>query len=83
MVPAALPIPRSLRVEALLLGEAGLTILAASAATSAPSPLCGQRSDHIHSRDTRTPADLPRAGASASSSFPFRSRMSHRNGVGG
>ena len=61
MVPAALPIPRSLHAEALLLGEAELTILASSAATDAPCPLCGRRSDRVHSRYGRTLADLPRA----------------------
>ena len=59
MVPAALPIPRSLHVEALLLGEDGLTILASSEATDAPCPLCGRRSDRVHSRYGRTLADLP------------------------
>ena len=59
MVPAALPIPRPLRVEALLLGEDGLTILASSAATDAPCPLCGGRSERVHSRYPRTLADLP------------------------
>jgi transposase len=49
-------------VEALLLDEAGLTILASSGATDAPCPLCGQRSDRVHSRYARTLANLPWAG---------------------
>jgi transposase len=61
-VPAVLPIPRSLHVETLLLDEDGLTILASSAATDVPCPLCGQRSDRVHSRYARTLADLPWAG---------------------
>src|SRR5215211_7601217 len=52
-----LPIPPSLRVEALLLADEGLTILASSEATEAPCPLCGERSDRVHSRYTRTLAD--------------------------
>jgi transposase len=48
-----------LHVETLLLDEAGLTILASSAATAAPCPLCGERSERVHSRYARTLADLP------------------------
>jgi transposase len=60
MAPTAvLPIPPSLQVEALLLGEDGLTILAASETIDAPCPLCGERTDRVHSRATRTLADLP------------------------
>src|SRR5215218_1981560 len=53
-----LPIPPSLHVEALVLADEGLTILASSEATEAPCPLCGERSDRVHSRYTRTLADL-------------------------
>jgi transposase len=56
---ASLPIPPSLRVEALLLGGDGLTILASSAATDAPCPLRGRRSGRVHSRSGRALADLP------------------------
>lgn len=59
MVPAVVPIPRSLHVEALLLDEVGLTILASSAAADAPCPCCGQRSQRVHSRYRRALADLP------------------------
>src|SRR4029453_15682673 len=62
VVLAVLPIPRSLHLEALLLGEGGLTILASSEAADAASPLCGQRSERVHSRYARTLADLPWAG---------------------
>ena len=55
----ALPIPRSLRVEALLLSEDGLTILASSEGTHAACPLCGRRADRVHSRYVLTLADLP------------------------
>ena len=55
MGPAAvLPIPPSLHVEALLLNEDGLTILASAEAPDAPCPLCGERADRVHSRATRT-----------------------------
>ncbi len=59
MFPAALPIPQLLHVEALLLNEDGLTILASSEATDAPCPLCGERAARVHSRYLRTIADLP------------------------
>jgi hypothetical protein len=59
MVPACLPIPPSLHVEALLLDEEGLTILASPEATEATCPLCGERAARVHSRYTRTLADLP------------------------
>src|SRR3954447_26136725 len=62
MVPAVLPIPRSLHVETLLLEEDGLTILASAAATGAACPRCGQQSNRVHSRYARTLADLPWAG---------------------
>ena len=59
MVPAVLPISRSLHVETLLLDADGLTILASSGAPDAPCPRCGQRSQRVHSRSTRPLADLP------------------------
>jgi transposase len=48
-----------LHVATLLLDEEGLTILASSDATDASCPLCGERSDRVHSRYARTLADLP------------------------
>lgn len=59
MVPACLPIPPSLHVAALLATDEGVTILAGVEAPDAPCPRCGQHSDRIHSRYTRTLADLP------------------------
>jgi transposase len=59
VVPAYLPIPSSLHVETLLLGDDGLTILAASEEETAHCPLCGLRADRVHSRCVRTLADLP------------------------
>jgi transposase len=59
MVPACLPIPRSLHVEALLLDDHGLTILAAVEDETARCPRCGWRADRIHSWYVRTVADLP------------------------
>ena len=58
-MPACPPIPPSLHVEALVLGEQGLTILASSEATDVRCPVCGGRADRIHSRYARTLADLP------------------------
>jgi transposase len=46
-------------VEALLLGDDGPTIRAASAVEAAGGPLCGERADRVHSRCVRTLADLP------------------------
>ena len=51
---ARLPIPRSLRVEALLLAEDGLAILASSEATDVRCPLCGRRSDWEGRREGRS-----------------------------
>jgi transposase len=59
MPPACLPIPPSLHVETLLLGDDGLTILAAAEDGVARCPLCGWRADRVHSRYVRTVADLP------------------------
>jgi len=59
VVSAVLPIPRSLHVETLFLDADGLTILASSGTPDAPCPRCGQRSQRVHSRYTRTLADLP------------------------
>jgi transposase len=59
MLPACLPIPRTLHVETLLLGDDGLTILAASKGESACCPLCGMCAARIHSRYPRTLIDLP------------------------
>jgi transposase len=63
---AVLPIPRSLHVEMLLLDEEGLTILASSEATDVRCPICGDSAERIHSRYTRTLADLPWAGVTVS-----------------
>ena len=62
MVPAALPIPRSVPVEMLLRGEEGRTIRATSAAAEARCPVCGEPSRRLHRRYRRTLADLPWAG---------------------
>src|SRR5215211_5141180 len=59
MLPADLPIPPSLHVETLLLGDDGLMILAAADDETARCPLCGWRADRVHSRSVRTVADLP------------------------
>jgi hypothetical protein len=63
MPPACLPIPPLLRVETLLLGDDGLTILAAADDEAARCPLCGWRADRVHSRYAPSAADLERAVA--------------------
>src|SRR5687767_15958476 len=55
-------IPPSLRVDALLVGDDGITIRVITEATAARCPLCGEPADRVHSRATRTLADLPWAG---------------------
>jgi transposase len=62
VVPACLPIPPSLHVEAIALGEEGFTILASSEATDVRCPVCGGPAERVHSRYRRTLADLPWAG---------------------
>jgi transposase len=60
MDPAAsFLIPPSLHVQALLLGEDGVTIRAVSDATDVRCPICGEPAERIHSRYRRTLADLP------------------------
>jgi transposase len=52
-------IPPSLRVEALLVGDDGLTVRVGSEAADVRCPVCGEPADRVHSRATRTLADLP------------------------
>jgi hypothetical protein len=59
VVPTCIPVPPSLHVEALLLADDGLTILASSEANSVRCPVCGQGTDLVHSRYSRSIADLP------------------------
>src|SRR5215217_6987491 len=60
MDPAAsFLVPPSLHVQALLLGEDGVTIRAVSEATWVRCPLCGEPTDRVHSRYERTLGDLP------------------------
>jgi transposase len=55
-------IPPSLRAEALLVADDGLTIRVDSATAGARCPLCGEPAGRVHSRVTRTLADVPWAG---------------------
>jgi transposase len=60
MDPAAsFLLPPSLRVEALLFRDDGVTVRAVSEAVEARCPICGEPADRVHSRYTRTLADLP------------------------
>src|SRR5262245_16053354 len=52
-------IPPSLRVEALLVGDDGLTLRVLAQTPEAHCPLCGEPADRVHSRATRTLADVP------------------------
>ena len=55
-------IPPSLHVDALLVGDDGLTIRVLAETPAARCPLCGEPAERVHSRATRTLADLPWAG---------------------
>src|SRR5687768_351009 len=59
--PARL-LPPSLRVEALLVADGGITIRLATDAAAAPCPLCGEPAARVHSCAARTLADVPWAG---------------------
>jgi transposase len=60
MEPAAsFLVPPPLHVEALLLGEDGVTIRAVSEAADVRCPVCGEPAERVHSRYRRTLADLP------------------------
>lgn len=52
-------VPPSLHVEALLLGEDGVTIRASAEATDVRCPVCGEPAERVHSRYTRMLGDLP------------------------
>ena len=56
-------IPPSLHVDALLVGDDGLTIRVFAETPEVRCPLCGEPAERVHSRATRTLADLPWAGA--------------------
>src|SRR5215216_6781289 len=62
VAPVARLVPPSLRVDALLVGDDGLTIRVLAETAEARCPLCGEPADRVHSRATRTLADLPWAG---------------------
>jgi transposase len=69
---SSLPLPPSLHVETLMLGNDSLTILASPDATDASCPLCGERSNRVHSRYVRTLAD--RSWADVTVCFLIRAR---------
>jgi hypothetical protein len=56
---ASFLIPASLHVEALLLGDDGVTSRAVSETGEARCPVCGESTDRVHSRYARMLADLP------------------------
>jgi transposase len=60
--PVCRLVPPSLHVDALLVGDDSLTIRVLAQTTEARCPLCGALAAHVHSRATRTLADLPWAG---------------------
>jgi transposase len=62
VAPVARLIPPSLHVDALLVGDDGLTIRVVAEEAGVHCPVCGEPADRVHSRTTRTLADLPWAG---------------------
>ena len=73
MFPAGcLAIPPSLHVEALLLEDDGVTIMASSEVSDTRCPVCGHPAHRVHGRYIRTLADLPWAGV------PVRLRLAVR-----
>jgi transposase len=60
--PVCRLVPPSLHIGALLVGDDSLTICVLAETTEARCPLCGERAARVHSRATRTLADLPWAG---------------------
>jgi transposase len=59
---AARLLPPSLRVDALLGADDGITVRAISESTDVRCPICGEPADRVHSQATRMLADLPWAG---------------------
>jgi transposase len=59
VAPVCRLVPPSLHVDALLVGDDSLTIRVLAQTTEARCPLCGERAARVHSRATRTLADLP------------------------
>lgn len=62
VAPVCRLVPPSLHVDALLVGADSLTICTVAQGTETRCPLCGERAARVHSRATRTLADLPWAG---------------------
>lgn len=55
-------LPEGLRITYLSANGAGLVLHVEPEAGSAPCPVCGSRSERVHSRYTRTASDLPWRG---------------------
>jgi hypothetical protein len=55
-------LPTGFRIEHMRSDRGGLTLLAEPEARSARCPICGSRSERVHSRYTRTASDLPWRG---------------------
>lgn len=54
-----LPAPKLLNLIGVRADASAITLFAKTSATTARCPACGKRSDRVHSRYTRTLADLP------------------------
>ena len=59
-----LPAPKRLNLIGVCADENAITLSAKTSASIALCPVCGKQSIRIHSRYTRTLADLPRQGVS-------------------
>ncbi|MGH2370913.1 MAG: ISL3 family transposase, partial [Chloroflexota bacterium] len=59
-LPVSVPhLGTGLRLEAVCLDETGIEVVLTTVRPRAPCPRCGRRSRRVHSRYTRTVADLP------------------------
>jgi transposase len=57
-----LPAPKLLNLTGVRVTESAITLVARTSSRVAPCPMCGKRSARVHSRYTRTLADLPWQG---------------------
>lgn len=65
MYAAPLLFPEYLRVETITIHQHAVVVTASAKAPTVPCPVCGKPSGRVHSRYTRTIADLPWATAPA------------------
>jgi transposase len=67
-----LPAPKLLNLTGVRVTESAITLVAETSSSVALCPVCGKRSSRVHSRYTRTLADLPWQGIPVSVSLRVR-----------